>query len=246
MLDAALGRAQDRRDGAQRRSVASRSTRRHSRSTRLRSDAGAERSAGLETVACWQTDAQWEPELRDQLDALFADRVLFATASAADARAGPRCHVRVLRSGAAGTSSWRDWPPLMSACTFRAIRHCRWTTPEAATTVDRDDMPLPLDVLDPMARGRTARARGAASCANRRRPLPRSPRRRRRSPAGAPLPPVPASSPPHECPATYGELLTFDAARRVRLLAAAAPTLLGVSRRPTATCSRGSRRRAAR
>ena len=45
------------------------------------------RSAGLETVACWQTDAQWEPELREQLDALFAHRVLFATASAADARA---------------------------------------------------------------------------------------------------------------------------------------------------------------
>src|SRR6202022_2568554 len=47
------------------------------------------RSAGLETVACWQTDAQWEDrELRDQLDALFAHRVYFATASALDARAG--------------------------------------------------------------------------------------------------------------------------------------------------------------
>jgi hypothetical protein len=46
------------------------------------------RSAGLETVACWQTDAQWtEREVRDQLDALFAHRVWFATASARDARA---------------------------------------------------------------------------------------------------------------------------------------------------------------
>ncbi len=45
------------------------------------------RSAGLETVACWQTDAQWvEREVRDQLDALFAHRVYFATASAHDAR----------------------------------------------------------------------------------------------------------------------------------------------------------------
>ncbi len=45
------------------------------------------RSAGLETVACWQTDAQWvERELRDQLDALFAHRVYFATASVRDAR----------------------------------------------------------------------------------------------------------------------------------------------------------------
>jgi hypothetical protein len=45
------------------------------------------RSAGLETVACWQADAQWtEREIRDQLDALFAHRVYFATASARDAR----------------------------------------------------------------------------------------------------------------------------------------------------------------
>ncbi|HEV2981984.1 MAG TPA: hypothetical protein VGX51_11170, partial [Solirubrobacteraceae bacterium] len=46
------------------------------------------RSAGLETVACWQTDAQWsDREIFEQLDALFAHRVYFATASARDARA---------------------------------------------------------------------------------------------------------------------------------------------------------------
>ena len=46
------------------------------------------RSAGLETVACWQTDAQWiDRDVREQLDALFAHRVYFATASASDARA---------------------------------------------------------------------------------------------------------------------------------------------------------------
>jgi Replication-relaxation len=45
------------------------------------------RSAGLETVACWQADSQWtEREVRDQLDALFAHRVYFATASVGDAR----------------------------------------------------------------------------------------------------------------------------------------------------------------
>ncbi len=45
------------------------------------------RSAGLETVACWQTDAQWtDREVRAQLDALFAHRVYFATASVSDAR----------------------------------------------------------------------------------------------------------------------------------------------------------------
>jgi hypothetical protein len=45
------------------------------------------RSAGLETVACWQTDAQWtDRDVRAQLDALFAHRVYFATASVEDAR----------------------------------------------------------------------------------------------------------------------------------------------------------------
>ena len=45
------------------------------------------RSAGLETVACWQSDAQWtDREVRDQLDALFAHRVYFATASAREAQ----------------------------------------------------------------------------------------------------------------------------------------------------------------
>jgi hypothetical protein len=39
-------------------------------------------------VACWQTDAQWtDREVREQLDALFAHRVYFATASTRDARA---------------------------------------------------------------------------------------------------------------------------------------------------------------
>jgi hypothetical protein len=45
------------------------------------------RSAGLETVACWQTGAQWsDRDLRRCLDALFAHRVYFATSSVEDAR----------------------------------------------------------------------------------------------------------------------------------------------------------------
>jgi hypothetical protein len=49
------------------------------------------RSAGLETVACWQADAQWtDRDLRRQLDALFAHRVYFATASVEDARSAAR------------------------------------------------------------------------------------------------------------------------------------------------------------
>src|SRR6202030_3919569 len=88
MLDAALGRVQDRRGRGQRGAVALKVDEAplvinaaFARTLALK------RSAGLETVACWQTDAQWEPERRDQLDALFAHRVLFATASATDARA---------------------------------------------------------------------------------------------------------------------------------------------------------------
>ncbi len=68
------------------------------------------RSAGLETVACWQTDAQWvEREVRDQLDALFAHRVYFATASVRDARSAADLHMTeysdMVRPGIARLSS---------------------------------------------------------------------------------------------------------------------------------------------
>jgi hypothetical protein len=89
MLDAALGRVQDRRGAAQRRAVALKVDEAPlAINAAFAQTLALKRSAGLETVACWQADAQWEPELRDQLDALFAHRVLFATASAVDARAG--------------------------------------------------------------------------------------------------------------------------------------------------------------
>ena len=87
MLDAALGRAQDRRDAGERRAVALKVDEAPlAINAAFAQTLALKRSAGLETVACWQTDAQWEPELREQLDALFAHRVLFATASATDAR----------------------------------------------------------------------------------------------------------------------------------------------------------------
>ena len=107
------------------------------------------RSAGLETVACWQTDAQWEPELREQLDALFAHRVLFATASATDARAASALlmseYSDQLRAGDERARATRR--PRTSACTFRATRRSRAgrrragrERPFIATTI-----PLPLD-----------------------------------------------------------------------------------------------------
>ncbi len=89
MLDAALARQQDLVAEAQRVAVALKVDEAPLVLNRGFTETMAlKRSAGLETVACWQTEAQWtEREVRDQLDALFAHRVYFATASVRDARA---------------------------------------------------------------------------------------------------------------------------------------------------------------
>jgi hypothetical protein len=87
-LDAALARQQDRVPAHERVAVALKIDEAPLVVNRGFAETMAlKRSAGLETVACWQTDAQWtEREVRDQLDALFAHRVYFATASVRDAR----------------------------------------------------------------------------------------------------------------------------------------------------------------
>ncbi len=89
MLDAALARQQDLVQPERRTAVALKIDEAPIVLNRGFAETMAlKRSAGLETVACWQTDSQWtDPEVRDQLDALFAHRVYFATASARDARA---------------------------------------------------------------------------------------------------------------------------------------------------------------
>ncbi len=89
MLDAALARQQDLVPAQRRVAVALKVDEAPLVLNRGFAETMAlKRSAGLETVACWQTDAQWvDREVRDQLDALFAHRVYFATASARDARA---------------------------------------------------------------------------------------------------------------------------------------------------------------
>jgi protein involved in plasmid replication-relaxation len=88
MLDAALARQQDLVPAERRVAVALKVDEAPLVINRGFAETMAlKRSAGLETVACWQADAQWtEREVRDQLDALFAHRVYFATASASDAR----------------------------------------------------------------------------------------------------------------------------------------------------------------
>ena len=89
MLDAALSRQQDGVSAGNRTAVALKIDEAPLVINRgFAQTMALKRSAGLETVACWQTDAQWiDPEVRPQLDALFAHRVYFATASAEDARA---------------------------------------------------------------------------------------------------------------------------------------------------------------
>ncbi len=85
MLDAALARQQDRVADVDRVAVALKVDEAPLVINRGFADTMAlKRSAGLETVACWQTDAQWvDRDVRAQLDALFAHRVYFATASVA-------------------------------------------------------------------------------------------------------------------------------------------------------------------
>ena len=89
MLDAALARQQDLVAGSDRIAVALKVDEAPLVLNRGFAETMAlKRSAGLETVACWQTDSQWtDREVRDQLDALFAHRVWFATASPREARA---------------------------------------------------------------------------------------------------------------------------------------------------------------
>jgi hypothetical protein len=89
MLDAALARQQDLLPGAERIAVALKVDEAPLVINRGFAETMAlKRSAGLETVACWQTDSQWaDREVREQLDGLFAHRVYFATASTRDARA---------------------------------------------------------------------------------------------------------------------------------------------------------------
>jgi Replication-relaxation len=92
MLDAALARQQDLVSETERVAVALKVDEAPLVLNRGFAETMAlKRSAGLETVACWQTDAQWvDRDIRAQLDALFAHRVYFATSSAEDARSAVR------------------------------------------------------------------------------------------------------------------------------------------------------------
>ncbi len=115
------------------------------------------RSAGLETVACWQTDAQWtEREVRDQLDALFAHRVYFATASARDARDAVRLTMAefsdTVRPGVERLSSLGRPDVRLHLPRHHAI--ASWVTPEGRQPpFVAETLPLAID------RGRLAQHR---------------------------------------------------------------------------------------
>jgi len=195
------------------------------------------RSAGLETVACWQTDAQWEPELREQLDALFAHRVLFATASAGDARNASALLMSEFSDQIRGGDEQlvRLSSPDVRLHLPRHTALASWTTqrgrerPFIATTMapalDREriewharaqearggrELTAPAPPPDPVA---PPASRPAAAPAP---GLPQSPA----APAPGPRqrPAAPVQSPPQPCPASYAELLALDCASRMRLL----------------------------
>ncbi len=232
MLDAALSRVQDRRDADRRRAVALKVDEAPlAINAAFAQTLALKRSAGLETVACWQTDAQWEPELREQLDALFAHRVLFATAAAADARSGSALLMSEfsdqIRAGDEQLA--RLASPDVRLHLPRHTALVSWTTPAGrerpfiATTI-----PLSLD------RERIAwHARAQDERGGRELPDPAPPAGPFASPPPAsprwipPPSPVagvqsPAQASAYEpLPASYAELLALDGAARMRLLAVA-------------------------
>ncbi len=134
MLDAALARQQDLVPPAERVAVALKVDEAPLVLNRGFAETMAlKRSAGLETVASWQTDAQWtELEIRDQLDALFAHRVHFATASARDARRSVELTMAefsdTVRPGIANLSALGRPDARLHLPKHHAI--VSWTTPE--------------------------------------------------------------------------------------------------------------------
>ena len=230
MLDAALSRVQDRRASAERRAVA------------LKVDEAPlvinaafaqtlalKRSAGLETLACWQTDAQWEPELRDQLDALFAHRVLFATASASDARNASALLMSEFSDQIRGGDEQlaRLFSPDVRLHLPRHTALVSWTTPGGrerpfiARTI-----PLALDGERINWHTRAQEERGGRELAD---PAPppdpfaRAPSRV--APQSPPAStPAPLQSPSQPAPASHAELQQLDGATRMRVLAGATPS----------------------
>ena len=213
MLDAALARQQDLVPAAERVAVALKVDEAPLVLNRGFAETLAlKRSAGLETVACWQTDAQWtDRDIRDQLDALFAHRVYFATASVHDARAAASLMMAEFSDTVRPESRGRSVLGNPDARLYLPKHHAiaSWTTPQGRQSpflartiplrVDRDR--LALHAARQAARG--GRYRADLSQPHWERPVSASPGsaagRRIRS-RRAPSPELPSASPAAELP----------------------------------------------
>ncbi len=201
------------------------------------------RSAGLETVACWQADAQWvEREVRDQLDALFAHRVYFATASARDARAAAALTMAefsdTVRPGLGSLSALGHPDVRLHLPKHHAI--VSWSTPAGRQPpfVART-IPLEVDVERLALHAARQRERGGSDRVDLRQPhwesragatradRPRTPPLEAQGTALAePAPPMPSGSQAARAPdagavptvaaESYRELVELDGARSVR------------------------------
>src|SRR5207244_3478194 len=227
MLDAALARQQDLVAARERIAVALKVDEAPLVLNRGFADTMAlKRSAGLETVACWQTDAQWtDREVREQLDALFAHRVYFATASARDARAAVKLMMPpfsdTVRPGIAHLSALGHPDVRLHLPKHHAI--ASWITPEGRQApFIAETIPLRVDRERIASHAARQAERGGHALAElsqphwlRARELAEKPDAAASAPTGveslptgAELPPSPAES--------YGELVELDRAHSVR------------------------------
>jgi len=245
MLDAALARQQDLVAATERIAVALKIDEAPLVLNRGFAETMAlKRSAGLETVACWQTDAQWaDREIREQLDGLFAHRVYFATASAQDARAGAALTMAEFSDTVrpeTGRLSALGRPDVR----LRLPKHhaiASWSTAEGRQAAFiAETLPMQVDRARLEHHARAQRERGARHLTELRQPHwePERPVAGSRAPAAGPPgvaaepshtagPPGGASGPlqtgsptlsplPARAAESYRELVTLDAASRVR------------------------------
>jgi hypothetical protein len=256
MLDAALARQQDRVPAGERMAVALKIDEAPLVVNRGFAETLAlKRSAGLETVACWQTDSQWtDRDVREQLDALFAHRVYFATASVRDARAAASLMMAefadMVRSGDDALSALGRPDVRLHLPAHHAI--ASWTTPAGrqppfvAATIE---MRVDQDRIERHAARQALR--GGRYLADLRQPhwdreadraatdpVPSAPPRGSSPSAGSAPTPVAGTRPapavdaggPHPgsrarlAPESYRELVELDCAASVRWIAAATPS----------------------
>ena len=224
------------------------------------------RSAGLETVACWQTDAQWaDREVRDQLDALFAHRVYFATASARDARRAAELTMAefsdTVRPGVERLSSLGHPDVRLHLPKHHAI--ASWATAEGRQPpFVAETIPLRVDRERIALHAARQRARGGRHRTDLRQPhwdrtraaaageaarADGEARGQRSSGAGAaPSRPLDCRSCPAAQPASYRELAELERRTERALGAAAALALVARARAARSRDARAGRRAAAR